>query len=519
MEGMIKGTMVEGADETLCMQMDLLDGVKSMLDTALSESNMHLFLKAMIDAHASQKLVLSRAAQGDVATYQVVFVSRTPLTNEPRIMRRFVSFRSIASALRFYLSWKQHQLAADGEQATCLTEWGPSADSGVHRKYILDLDVSTAKLFAYGLTEAAHVCTLEEKVAVDALVVKMGSCVANEMREIGLVLNAPLYGIKTRHVGNERDGYTKLSYHVTLLVMGRYDVLRNAMKYILQCRCPAWVNAMIASHKKSKTEEQDSHKSKTEEQDSHKKSKCSEVSKAEWNRWAALLFNDAAVTNHVSGQPMQTLGSQKVAFPTLANASRFAFYGLFRSDGESEWPTYTASRNEVVQFLVTSMSMPDPYMAIARSTWISPMLTPSAPRKRAACLLQSPDCETPGVHGKRVACLLQSPGVHGKLQSLDCDNRIVLPMEWMRDLLMRPNGESRVNDFCDNALTRTIDDPTVLNDFHIGGFMGAAAGVHFLLCGLYVTDPWLVCLIFGGRLLLVYGLVVGAFGLCMRWFS
>ena len=119
------------------------------------------------------------------------------------------------------------------------------------------------------------------------------------------------------------------------------------------------------------------------------------------------------------------------------------------------------------------------------------MLTQSAPRKRAACLLQSPDC----------------------------DDRIVLPMEWMRDLLMRPNGESRVNDFCDNALTRTIDDPTVLNDFHIGGFMGAAAGVHFLLCGLYVTDPWLVCLIFGGRLLLVYGLVVGAFGLCMRWFS
>ena len=163
MENLVRGSVLAmTADEILCLQLDILDSVAGIASYSRDSSvNMRSFLSTVLDKTTSRKLLLSRASGGNVATYQVVFIGATALTNEPQISRQFVSFDSISAALRFYLAWSQHQQASECVCSTCLTEWGPGPGSGILRKYVFDLDVPSAEMYVFGLCQGVARCTQE----------------------------------------------------------------------------------------------------------------------------------------------------------------------------------------------------------------------------------------------------------------------------------------------------------------------------------------------------------------------
>ena len=411
MQRLITGGALDYDDVTI-MQLSMweeMPGVVAALSARGAQRSLNVFLEAVMPPRVCRQLVSSREAGGDLVTYQVVSISAKQFSNEPVELRRFVSFGDVSGALSFYCEWLSHQLSATGRQATCLTEWGPGPGSDARRKYICDIDFSAAALYAFGISHGASGCSESEKCKVDGMVINMGKMLSQALKDVGFVLDAPLFAIKTRHALEAVGVYKKLSYHLTIELLANYETLHQVVKRILDQQTPKWVTNMTTAFNECK-------KRKAE----NTVIRMDTISDHDWAMYGALLGNDPAVTNKPKGQPIQTLGSQKVCLsPALhaVPAPRFTFFGLFRSDGREETITGSDECQKLVHYLVTSMSMPSPFSTIVFQAFQAPAFS-------------APAFQAPAFRAFRL------PGIQSS-QSQSFQSMDQLPETWMRDLLMR----------------------------------------------------------------------------------
>ena len=255
-------------------------------------------------------------------------------------------------------------------------------------------------------------CVHKEMAAFEALVVNMGMSVARELNAIGVARDVvPYFAIKYRNAKSSTgDTFTKLSYHVTMLLFAEYDTLRQAMMHILNTRCPPWIAELTEKYTAIRKRKQD---------DAADTVIPHTVTEDEWTQWAAMLFNDKAVHNNTSGQPIQVVGSGKVQL-TAASTPPTLFTELGIVDPNTGKFIDIDADSQYVLPLALSMTFPDPYSCVAAPDWQSP----SAP-----AVTKRP-CSS-----SMVAAILNEP-----MQPMQ-----QLPLQWMRQMLMCSDGTSKVS--------------------------------------------------------------------------
>ena len=122
---------------------------------------------------------------------------------------RRLNFR--AQAAGFYFAWYEAQGRVTGALSTCLLECGPATDARM-RKVVLDFDVQRS--------DAPDGDVVHEQVLAFARCVCVGLC------DIGYIKEPCGFVVATRHSSS------KLSWHVTLSVLGPYSSLRLAVSQV-----------------------------------------------------------------------------------------------------------------------------------------------------------------------------------------------------------------------------------------------------------------------------------------------
>jgi hypothetical protein len=119
-----------------------------------------------------------------------------------------------------------------------------------------------------------------------------------------------------------RHSPTKLSWHVTLSVLGTYHTLRVAVSQAVR----------FASH----------------------------LPMAKWL--------DPCILNNAKGQFIQPIGSQKVSAAAPAEDHRFAFVGAYRAGGSC-----IKLPSQGWEFMASSLAMPDTISQRANPQWMGPL--------------------------------------------------------------------------------------------------------------------------------------------------
>lgn len=139
--------------------------------TLVSRENVMRNFIALYREELKGKLSFAREVHPD-APYTFHFVYRfTPNpTSEKRTFQkalkggevavhRFICMPDIMSTLFFFQRWSLAQKGAEGKQATCLMECGPSDADKTCRKWIIDVDGAYQDLKAFGFLQDPSICS------------------------------------------------------------------------------------------------------------------------------------------------------------------------------------------------------------------------------------------------------------------------------------------------------------------------------------------------------------------------
>lgn len=328
---------------------------------------------------------------------------------------RFICFREVEDALRFFSDWLAAQRRAPGpQQAMSLMEAGPS-NAETPRKWIIDIDAKVADLRAAAiLCWPEQGCTNADEAHLHHAVVQYARALSRGLHALGFTPRACNFALKCRHRRGAEGGYHKLSWHVTLCAMAPYAQLRAAMTIIHERLCPP---ELLAA----------------------RDAKAEVPTGLMRSEWLMAYFSDTHIGANSKGQFMQALGSRKVVANVQVDPgeSAFEFCGIF--DAGSGMAVRAPS--EIVRFAATSMSLCDP--------WCVPL-----------------QCgEEPGVgrRGKRPAPSAPEGAGGGKRQEQPPPQRGLA--RW--DLLPQSDAPWMLPLLCDPATTTLKEIPSMANPEHM----------------------------------------------------
>lgn len=179
---------------------------------------------------------------------------------------------------------------------------------------------------------------------------QFGSSISRFLQSIGFTRNACFFALKSRHQPLlEGGGYKKLSWHLTLLAFAPYTEWRKAMHYTEK----NGYSADIKMHIKQK--------------DAYMNGTSPTPKLSIDDGWQAALLADSHILANSKGQYLQTLLSEKVEAGTPATGIRFQFEGVYNSSGilQREILRAGSSEAELMAYVVTSMSMQDPWSIVS----------------------------------------------------------------------------------------------------------------------------------------------------------
>ena len=297
---------------------------------------------------------------------------------------RFCCLNTAGDALRFLLRFMRMQ-RCEGHPA-CLMECGPALPHLSARKWILDIDGKCSDLLQAGILPPETTCIDRVQAAqIHSKVVRLGCAIAKGLCDLGYTVRTCHIAVKTRHAPLG-DGYSKLSWHLTLCVMGMYAQLRAAVTAVSAAFCPP----EIASAKQNHTPIPPDYLSHV---------------------WAMFYCLDDHILDNTQGQNIQVAESRKVLRGDHRPAPTFAVDTLYLDCMRQKWP----KDNSSLAYAVTSMSLPDP--------WSIPLVEKELPDVAVA----APRPPRPLVQRSAVAAEWG-----------------LLPCPWMVDFLRASDGTSRL---------------------------------------------------------------------------
>jgi hypothetical protein len=159
----------------LCVSYAILNQGHTFLPQIMSSAHsqekvMRNFI-ALYREELKGKLSFAREAHPE-APYTFHFVYRfTPNPSEKKspfqkalkggevAVHRFICMPNMVGALAFFQRWSVAQMGAEGKQATCLMECGPSDSDKTCRKWIIDVDGAYQDLKSFGFLQDPSICS------------------------------------------------------------------------------------------------------------------------------------------------------------------------------------------------------------------------------------------------------------------------------------------------------------------------------------------------------------------------
>ena len=321
-----------------------------------------------------------------VCTFHVVFEWKG------REVHRFKSFHTYKDAFGFVQRWIKCQMSTPPRLGISVMECGPSHHALVRRKWIMDIDCKVSEILEEDrdflqrffpwmttTTDADSDRILEEKM--EEYTAKYSSTVCHFLTESGFVdsKHYAAFSIAQRHKRDDTSSrLAKISFHVTLHVMGSYPVWRYFMNKFEKTQVPEWAKlCKWRVKKKQQQQQQQQHEQQHQHQHQHQQQqqpqpppkKEEETEDSSWfsivpdeeRFWVIWCFVDEAITANSKGQYMQTILSQKVVVKHQEHIPRFTFVGSYDSATAHKITSTTAlhAAEEEEEFVLCSMSFPD----------------------------------------------------------------------------------------------------------------------------------------------------------------
>ena len=203
----------------------------------------------------------------------------------------------------------------------------------------MDLDGDLESLKKFGFLTDGDTCTATDREHFEQLCISLGVEYSKAIHSLEFTEKPCNFAIKTRHRLDPKTGlYTKLSAHITLLILAPYKMFRNTMWQIQETRVPQWVKDAKALRGPTSATPGDTN-------------------------WKMELLSDDHIIRNKCGQNIQTLYSRKVLpleMPVshIPESPAFKFLGLFDSNGH---PITEGPESLIEEFMATSFSFPDPW--------------------------------------------------------------------------------------------------------------------------------------------------------------
>ena len=254
-------------------------------------------------------------------------------------VHRFICLPDMWSSLAFFHRWSMAQNVSIGKEALCLMECGPS-DNTTCRKWIIDIDAAYKDLKEIGLLEDESLCSEADKINLQNSVISLGSSISQFLQRVGFTRSACHFALKSRHQVLP-EGYKKLSWHLTLLVLAPYPEWQQAMRYTERVGYSKEVKTLIKQK--------------------------GPAGALKTDKWIAAVLADSHILANSKGQYLQTLHSEKVEAGVNATGKRFQFDGVYNHLGQREESPIC----ELLAYAATSLSMQDPWSVIAQKQKLS----------------------------------------------------------------------------------------------------------------------------------------------------
>ena len=283
----------------------------------------------------ARQAISANANVNDGASSYITFMVVYLVGLDPRY--RFIAFKSPREAVSFFEKWVHMQKNEIPLRHSTLMECSSPYQK---RKWILDLDGDLESLKKFGFLTDGATCTDADKEHFEQLCISLGVQYSRAIHSLKFTERPCNFAIKTRHRLDPTTGlYTKLSAHITLLILAPYDMFRNIMLQIQESLVPQWVkDAKASGGQPSATPRDDT-------------------------TWQMELLSDDHIIRNKCGQNIQTLYSRKVQpldmpVPHIPEAPGFQFFGLFDSNGH---PITEGPQSIMGEFMATSFGIPDPW--------------------------------------------------------------------------------------------------------------------------------------------------------------